>query len=251
MQSCSKVTELLPTYGQDDPFSLELSDLFTDKEEILAERMAMARHRIIGVFHNATIPDLRARPFKSQQRGGRRRRYNSGRRVDGNRVRSSDNAIFGCSERLMSLVGHVSDQIGLKHPMLTYKDLPVEVLLQLRGMPKNEMPACHLQRMMETGQARLNPRDYVVWQLRIELIKQVLLDLCAAGDIEYYEGLGIWQLRQSVVNEYLRARNIARKVLKPGGGERIKDDKRTYHGRNRGQSHRRGIPEGTSIGMVS
>lgn len=86
--------------------------------------------------------------------------------------------------------------------------------------------------------------ESVARQIRLYFIHEVLLTLNEEGDIWFDTGTRHWTLRQSKIDEYASRRARATK-------RRMKIDLRNYHGRNRGQSKRRGVPTGTSIGYCA
>jgi hypothetical protein len=62
-------------------------------------------------------------------------------------------------------------------------------------------------------------------------------------EIWYDEAVGIWQIIQSSVDEWVEYQRVARSA-------RVKADMRPFHGRVRSQSRRSGTPAGTSVSLA-
>jgi len=82
--------------------------------------------------------------------------------------------------------------------------------------------------------------DALIKQLEYQVILLQLNVMCSAPHYEVYfeERCGVWQIIQSVTDEARGQRRAAR---------RVKQDDRSFHGRVRSQSNRRGVAPGTSI----
>jgi hypothetical protein len=230
------------------PFKLSLQEVFTALEEemdddsdvkslSLDERVPIVRQAIAGLFHRQTVPDLRKYVTSKGNK----------RRIDETRKQCAENSLRGCWDAsLRTLATRISKEISLKHPMLAFQDLPKAMRTDLRRMQRKDMPAWALYRIaMDQVPDGWTPLVYVLWSVRIELITVVLEDMLDKGEIEYCSLTNVWQMQQSVVDEMLRAKAIARKAMKPAS---VKQDDRSYHGRSRNQARRRNTREGVSIG---
>ena len=81
--------------------------------------------------------------------------------------------------------------------------------------------------------------EMVIQQTQYNLILLAVNTMRQRGEVWYDEALGIWQVRQSSVDEFLEFRRVARSV---------KVDDRSWHGR---PSRDRGaIPEGVSVSFA-
>lgn len=128
--------------------------------------------------------------------------------------RGTDNYIIGITHKLGDLAGYVVRSMHCS--FVAQHDLPSDL-------------------------AELAPRyaDVLINQAHHDLVVRALQLLRASGDVWYDEALGIWQISQSCVDDFLAQRQAARA---------LKVDQRPYHGRPRNQTRQRGIPEGQSIG---
>jgi hypothetical protein len=75
-----------------------------------------------------------------------------------------------------------------------------------------------------------------------DVLLLVIQQMQASREIWYDEGVGIWQILQSSVDEFLGYKRIARTM--------VKNDKRNHHGRVRSQAKRAGTPPGTSVSLA-
>ena len=91
--------------------------------------------------------------------------------------------------------------------------------------------------------AELHPHfiDTVIWRVQYDIVLEVILTM-RNREVWYDEGIGIWQICQSSVDEYLEYKRVARQL--------VKLDDRSYHGRVRSQSKARGVPEGVSVSFA-
>lgn len=145
--------------------------------------------------------------------------------------RGTDNFIVGVAERISDLADYVSDKMRHRRNLIVIDDLP----FRYAPLPKKQ-------------------REKVCQPLRRQLIIDELIAMRDAEEIYWQDGR--WQAKQSLIDEYVRFREVRqehyRKVEEVHRTAlRIKRDNRTYHGRPRQQTKRRGIPEGTSIGCVA
>jgi hypothetical protein len=145
--------------------------------------------------------------------------FNSARDPKTSKV--TDNFIVGARGTLDSLTHWVESRFGYKGYVVHENDLPYDIR-------KLKSDYC----------------EKVAHQVRLYLVKTVLETLQQEGDI-WFDTCGTWTVRQSKIDKYEKRRTRASRTRKS-----MKVDLRNYHGRNRGQSKRRGIPAGTSIGYV-
>jgi len=84
--------------------------------------------------------------------------------------------------------------------------------------------------------------DKVIHRAEFDILVMVAETMRSRGEIWYDEGVGIWQIAQSSVDEWTEYKRRAKSLFKV--------DDRNFHGRVRAQSKSRGIPAGTSIGLT-
>lgn len=131
------------------------------------------------------------------------------------RRRGTDNFIVGVDKRQKDLAKHIATSAKR---FVDVRDLPVEISHLTDGH-----------------------RNHIAGQAQYKLVLAMLNQMCGPGsqhEIYWDDMRGWWQMRASCLTEYLSV-NHARRQLK-------RDD-RTFHGRVRSQSKRRGVPEGASI----
>ena len=172
--------------------------------------LVRARCRVIEGFHRAMEPNPRRLVM---YKGGSRRR---------GAMRWSGNAIVDCADGKVSTLAHsILSRASVAQRAIITADVFAGTDLQFsKG------------RLVDNALARLNH----------ELVSIAIIQLIGSNEIYFIDG--VWQVLQSTVNEYKLEKRQARKAVKS-----IKDDRRTYHGRDRGQTRRRGVPAGTSIGL--
>lgn len=189
----------------------ELAELFDEQE--IEDFAAAARRRIIGEFHYATERNPRYQPGSDKRP-----------------LRRTDNYIWGLRDKPSELARYVREH--MHRPFISPSQLPSE-LTELS--PK----------MIEMVIARAQ-HDVLL------LVIQVMHN----REIWYDEGIGIWQACQSSIDEFLAYKSAAKAVrVNPDkttarSSHRTKADMRTYHGRVRSQSKRRGVPEGVSVSLA-
>lgn len=140
-------------------------------------------------------------------------RPGSGRRP----YQRTDNYIWGLPDKPSELARYV--QRNMKRQFISPDQLPAE----LRELHPRFVEMILIQTQYNVLLAMTN------WMRRRE--------------IWYDDGVGIWQVCQSAVDEFKDYRRAARSVM-------VKLDDRSYHGRVRSQSKARGIPEGVSVGVA-
>jgi hypothetical protein len=148
------------------------------------------------------------------------------------RVKGTDNYIRGVEPKMTELARHVLQK--MKSSFIRPGQL--EELIDTREMPRRDL-------------------ERLIHQLQFDAVMLALHIMCVqppktppgfriedtTDEIYYDSVLCVWQIRQSSIDEYRLIRAVARK---------IKRDNRNFHGRNRSQSQRRGVPEGTSISIA-
>ena len=136
--------------------------------------------------------------------------------------RSTDNYIVGVGGRPSDLARHVAGRT--RRRIISARSLPSDVVTDLAPTFVDII----LQRVM-----------YDATLLAINVMND-------EREVWYDESTGIWSIMQSTVDGFVAERKFRRAVR-----QTLKHDDRSYHGRVRSQSKRRGIPEGVSIGYVS
>jgi hypothetical protein len=194
---------------------LSLNDLALD-DEAMADRLRTTIMRIYGVFRRATEQDTRKRVH----------RKGFPRHVEIAKTRSTCNSISGCDDSIDDLARVVVARLANKETALTVvtaKD--VEPTLR-RWYQKNDY------------RSLLEALGSLQHTIVCELLAY-LRDALKAIWFHYEEG-GRWQMAQSSVDKYALRKRVTHglKYL----------NARSYHGRPRRQTKRRGIPEGTSVG---
>ena len=146
------------------------------------------------------------------------------------RIKGTDNYIRGVEPKMSELAKYVVRYI--KHPIIQPNQLT---------------------ELIDVDEMRVNDLNRLLYELQFEAVMAALHVMCVqppktppgfkiedCTDEIYYDSLRcFWQIRQSSVDEYKKYRAAVRTMFK--------HDDRNYHGRNRSQSQRRGVPEGTSI----
>lgn len=197
-------------------------------DEALEDLMVLARSRIIGVFREATEKIRRdAEPFEHRHNKavGLLRPYW--------RTVRTDNYIGGVGCRQKDLAWHIQSKI--KNHFLRSEDLLAYGRTTRAGNN-------HLKWVTQVNEAHVQGFIAAIEQ---QVILAQLNMMVAECEIWYNENeCGIWQMQQSVIDEFREQKLARRQALEP----KFKRDDRSYHGRNRGQSVRRGIAPGTSIG---
>lgn len=142
-------------------------------------------------------------------------RYKAG--SDRSQWQRTQNYILGVSGRVSELATYV--QSNMRRPFITRKQLPSEL-------------------------SDLSPKllDKLIQQLQRDVLV-ISLQVMRHHEVWYDEGRGIWEIRQSSVDEYLDQKRTVKAIFKV--------DDRNYHGRVRSQSKNRGVPPGVSVGMNS
>jgi hypothetical protein len=137
---------------------------------------------------------------------------------DRRKTRRTDNYIWGLPNKPSELAHYV--QRNMKRSFLSAEQLPQEL-------------------------TELHPKfvEMILVQTQYNVLL-AMINWMRRREIWYDEGVGIWQICQSAVDEFLTYRRAARAAIP-------KFDERSYHGRVRSQSERRGIPEGTSVGRIA
>lgn len=138
-------------------------------------------------------------------------RPGSGRRP----YQRTDNYIWGLPNKPSELARYV--QRNMKRQFISPDQLPAEL---------RELHPSFLDKILVQTQ-------YNVLLAMVNWMRQ--------REIWYDEGVGIWQVCQTAVDEFKYYRRAARSAM-------VKFDDRSYHGRVRSQSKARGIPEGVSVG---
>lgn len=149
------------------------------------------------------------------------------------RIKGTDNYIRGVEPKMSELARYVVRYI--KHPIIR--------------------PG-QLSELIDIDDVRTYDLNRLIYQLQFEAVMAALHVMCVqppktppgfriedSTDEIHYDSLRcFWQIRQSSIDEYVKYRRAARTMFK--------QDDRNYHGRNRSQSQRRGVPEGTSISIA-
>ncbi len=145
--------------------------------------------------------------------------FASERELARGKMRCTDNYIYGVAPEQSELARYIAN--NLKRKFITIEDVDDEIF--------DDVPPRHLDRL--------------IWQLQHEAILLELNIMCSKPRFHIYwnERHGIWQIVQSVMDEFRDVCETAR---------RLKVDNRHYHGRNRAQSMRRGTPAGVSVSMA-
>lgn len=141
-------------------------------------------------------------------------RYKQG--SDRRPTQRTDNYILGVSGKLSDLALYVRNK--MHQPFITVGQLPHKLA---------ELPPADVEKIIRQAQ-----KDVLLLVLQVMRHREVWYD----------EGTGVWQICQSSMDEWLDYRRAVRTM--------VKVDDRNYHGRNRGQSRRRGIAEGVSVSFA-
>jgi hypothetical protein len=139
--------------------------------------------------------------------------------VDPRTKKGTRNYVLGQGSRIGNLVHWVDKCIHHRGFVMQPHDLP-----------------CSLRRLKPFWQ------EQAARQVRVHLFEEALVALKESGCLWFDGQDGSWNIVQSYMDEY-RQRKLERKLLKV--------DQRPYHGRPRGQTRRRNIPAGTSIGVCA
>lgn len=132
----------------------------------------------------------------------------------------TDNYIWGVSNKLSDLARYVRTNM---HRQFIWADmLPAEV---------NELKPHFVAVIIQRAQH--------------EALMQVLVEM-RHHEIWYDEGVGIWQVCQSSMDDF----HADRKEAKSQPALAVKADMRPFHGRVRSQSRNRGIPAGVSVSFA-
>lgn len=132
----------------------------------------------------------------------------------GRKIRT-DNYIIGIGGRLSNLARYVV--METHRPIVRKEVLPADI---------RSLSPRHIDRIIVKA-------NYDVTLMALQLMRN--------HEVWYDEALGIWQICQSSVDDFLEERKTARR--KPS----VKQDDRSFHGRVRSQSKRRGAPPGVSV----
>jgi hypothetical protein len=130
----------------------------------------------------------------------------------------TDNYIWSASSKLKDLAKYV--RTNMHRPFITVDQLPPE-LAELRT---------HLV-------------DVIIQRAQHDALMQVLVEM-RHHEIWYDEGVGIWQVCQTSMDDFHADRKEAKAKVP------IKADMRPFHGRVRSQSKNRGIPAGVSVSFA-
>jgi hypothetical protein len=107
------------------------------------------------------------------------------------------------------------------------------------GLPNKPSELAHyVQRNMKRSFLSAEQLPQELTELHPKFVEMIL------AQTQYNVLLAMWQICQSAIDEFLTYRRAARAAIP-------KFDERSYHGRVRSQSERRGIPEGTSVGRIA
>lgn len=201
-----------------------VTDVLTDRA--IKNLMVEARPRIIGVFSQATEQVLR--PATSPE-------YRFDKSVGLVRPRwttiPTDNYIGGIGDSQQDLARHIESKV--KNHFVYSENL-------LRYGRVTKKSGNLLQWTDGANETRLR-RFISHVEMKIILIE--LNVMCCQSEVWFNADYrGIWQIQQSVVDEFILQKRARRQAV------RIKRDDRSYHGRNRSQSTRRGVAAGTSVG---
>lgn len=186
-----------------------LDELFYPEE--LADKMEIARRRVVAAFIEATepIPFSRIKTSCSTFDGLEHPR---------SRLRGTDNYIIGVGGKQKDLAYYIVRTS--KRPIVTPGDLPTEI--------------------RQLGQ-RMQQR--IIFETDVRIVLALLNEMCQAplSEIRYDEACGIWQIVQSSIDRHKMSLSRARFALK--------FDRRNEHGKVRAQRIARGIPAGLSTGQ--
>lgn len=129
----------------------------------------------------------------------------------------TDNYIWGVSNKLSDLAYYVRDH--MHRQFISVNQLPPDLV-------------------------DLEPSlvDSVIQKAQHDVLMQVLV-VMRHHEIWYDEGVGIWQVCQSTMDDFLAYRKVAKTTT-------VKNDMRPFHGRVRSQSRNRGIPAGVSVSFA-
>lgn len=184
--------------------------------EFLVNMRMVARQRIIGVFIHATDP-----------------RDNRG----------TDNYLVGAGSTLTDLVYYIANHMKGSGRFVRPDDLP-PVYSELNHHWRDTVRAEARKMLLVEALSGSSEPDLHDSELGID-------GLFTERHIWYDEGSGLWQARQSLIDEYQLLRRAIGQIVAPPPKTPIKDDRRTFHGRPNGQGRRRarenGNP-GASIG---
>lgn len=198
-------------------FNYSLDDLFDEEE--LKELTKEARWRVIATFHHATEPNPRYREGRNKPRRG------------------TDNYIIGVSPKLSDLARTVHKR--QRKPLVRESQLPSSVLAAhgtyWATIIRQEAEFDLLMHTLDAMRVRppKTPRAFV---------------LKSNNELYFDEGLGVWQIVQSSIDDYLDFLREQQAVSREERAARMKQDDRSRHGRPHKQSRRRHVPEGISTG---
>lgn len=192
-----------------------LRDLFFDDE--IEDLINLARQRIVGVFrHFRKTTPRRPRDWHEKEFDN----YHGVKLVRTIEI-NTDNYISGLDERHSALAGYIVKQ--LRNPFVN--------TATFNGRKAFEW----LTKVPST----LSRDFYTHIQYKVLLLTVGIM--CDDGEIWFDQGRGgLWQIKQSVVDEHLEARAVRRRA--------VKRDDRSEHGQVRSQRKARNRPAGTSTG---
>lgn len=191
-------------------FDYSLEELFYPEE--LAEKMEIARRRVVTTFITATEPVPTSRikwhQLVPNPDGSARRKPRRG----------TDNYIIGVGSKQKDLAAHIVKTA--RKPIIRPCDLPESI----------RRHAHMVERVISAAEHRI--------------VLALLNEMCSAplSEIYYDEACGIWQIVQSCIDQHKRSLRQARQALK--------FDRRNEHGMIRSQRINRGRPAGVSTSLA-
>ena len=194
---------------------LTLHELFVDGREeypngeFLVNMRLVARQRIIGVFIHAT---------------------------DYRDDRVTDNFINSAGTTVSDLVYYIATHMKGSGRFVRPNDLPPHYAClneHWRDTVRGEA-----RRMLLT-EALVGTSDPALHEQKLAID-----GLYNGIDIWLHSHMGIWQARQSLIDEYQMLRVAIGQIVAPSTKTPIKDDRRTFHGRPNGQGRRRAREQG-------
>jgi hypothetical protein len=194
---------------------LSLHELFVrDREEhphgeFLVNMRLVTRQRIIGVFIHATDPTDH---------------------------RVTDNFINSAGTTVSDLVYYIATHMKGSGRFVRPADLPPHYAA-LNDHWRDTVRAEARRMLLTEALVGTDDPDLHDHKLAID-------GLYNGHEIWLHERMGIWQARQSLIDEYQMLRAAIGQIIAPSTKTPIKDDRRTFHGRPNGQGRRRARQNG-------